>query len=145
MVSRKAFKDATARAEERRAEGPTAVAARYIRATRRISVTLDTDIEVIFSADRAQGLAQARPADLSDIEITPSGLGLHFPKLDADIYLPALLEGVLGSRSWMAASLGKKGGSSRSRAKATASRNNGKLGGRPRKAGDRKTRMRIAG
>lgn len=145
MVSRKAFKEATARAGERLAAGPTAISARYIRATRRISVTLDTDIEVIFSADRAQGLAQARPADLSDIEITPSGLGLHFPKLDADIYLPALLEGVLGSKSWMAASLGKEGGSSRSKAKATASRNNGKLGGRPRKTGGRKARMLVAG
>ncbi len=31
------------------------------------------------------------------IEITPTGLGLRWPKLDADHYLPALLDGVFGS------------------------------------------------
>jgi hypothetical protein len=40
---------------------------------------------------------------LTRIEISPSGLGLYFPAIDADIYLPSLLEGFLGSRGWMAA------------------------------------------
>jgi hypothetical protein len=145
MVSRKEFKEATARAEARKAAGPAAVGARFVRSTGRISVTLGGDIEVVFPPSRVQGLEHARPDDLSDIEVTPSGLGLHFPKLDADIYLPALLEGVLGTRSWMAASLGKKGGSSRSTAKAKASRTNGKLGGRPRKTGSQGTKLRTAG
>ena len=61
------------------------------------------------------------------------GFGLHFPKLDADIYLPALLEGILGSRNWVAAHLGALGGRAKSRAKAAASRRNGRLGGRPKK------------
>jgi len=60
---------------------------------------------------------------LTEIEISPSGLGLHFPKLDADLYLPALLEGFMSSKEWMATP-----------AKTAASRANGKLGGRPRKA-----------
>ena len=47
---------------------------------------------------------------MSEIEISPSGLGIHFPRLDADLYLPALLEGFLGSRLWMAAEMGKRGG-----------------------------------
>jgi len=47
--------------------------------------------------------------------------------------MPALLEGVLGSKSRMAARLGGAGGRVRSRAKAAASRDNGKRGGRPRK------------
>jgi len=59
---------------------------------------------------------------------------LHFPKLDADLYLPSLLEGFLGSRRWMAAQLGKAGGQVRSVAKVAAVRANGKLGGRPKKA-----------
>ena len=45
-----------------------------------------------------QGVENAHPADLADAEISPSGLSVHFPKLDADLYLPALLEGFLGSR-----------------------------------------------
>ena len=44
-----------------------------------------------------------------------------------------LLEGVLGSKSWMAARLGAAGGRARSDAKAAASRGNGKRGVRPRK------------
>jgi hypothetical protein len=28
---------------------------------------------------------------LDEIEITPSGFGIHFPKLDADLYVPGLL------------------------------------------------------
>ena len=70
--------------------------------------------------------------ELASIEITPSGFGLHFPKLDADLYVPAVLEGLLGSTRWMAARMGALGGKSRSEAKAAASRENGKLGGRPR-------------
>jgi hypothetical protein len=62
-----------------------------------------------------------------------AGFGLHFPKLDADLYVPAILEGFLGSRKWMAARLGTAGGSSRSKPKAAAARANGSLGGRPRK------------
>jgi hypothetical protein len=81
-----------------------------------------------------QGLEDASPAQLSQIEITPSGFGLHFPKLDADLYVPSLLEGTLGSRKWMAARLGAQGGKARTKAKATAARANGALGGRPRKS-----------
>ena len=78
-------------------------------------------------------LSDADPADLSAIEISPAGLGLHWPALDADVYVPALLQGVFGSKRWMAAELGAAGGQARSRAKAAAARENGRKGGRPRK------------
>jgi len=67
-------------------------------------------------------LEKARPEDLASIEITPSGFGLHFPKLDADLYVPALLEGVFGSRRWMAARMGAVGGKSQSETKTAASK-----------------------
>jgi hypothetical protein len=70
---------------------------------------------------------------LAKIEISPSGFGVHFPDLDADLYLPGLLEGVFGSRKWLASQLGKTGGRSISAAKTAASRSNGKRGGRPKK------------
>jgi hypothetical protein len=57
---------------------------------------------------------------------------LHWPKLDADVYVPALLQGVFGSKSWLAAQLGAAHGKVRSRAKAAASRENGRKGGRAR-------------
>lgn len=137
MVSREQYEDATARGERRREDGSFAVGARYDRGVGRVIVALNTGLEIAFSPQAAEGLETAEPADLEPIEISPSGLGLHFPKLDADLYLPALLEGVMGSRRWMAARLGREGGRTRSAAKTAASRNNGKRGGRPRKAVDK--------
>lgn len=119
------------RARQRRI--PCAVSARYDHEADRVIVLLDTQVELRFPPALAEGLSGASPDDLSDIEVTPSGSGLHFPKLDADLYVPALLEGVLGSRTWMASALGKAGGAQTSEAKAEAARVNGKLGGRPRK------------
>ncbi len=133
MVNRNEHGQANARAARRRASGPITVAARYDRRSGRVVVRLSSGLEVTFSPKDAEGLERVRPADLDKIEISPSGFGLHFPKLDADLYLPALLEGFLGSRRWMAARLGRKGGEARSDAKAAASRANGKLGGRPRR------------
>jgi hypothetical protein len=121
------------RAAELRETIPKAVAARYDRKNGRIVVDLSSRLSVSFSPRDAQGLERAKPSQLDEIEITPSGFGIHFPKLDADIYVPGLLEGFLGSKKWMAARLGRVGGQSTSRAKRTASRANGKLGGRPKK------------
>lgn len=110
-----------------------AVAARYDRKRSRVVVSLNTGVEVTFPPKLAEGLANATPTDLAKIEITPSGLGLHWPKLDADLYVPGLLAGALGDKRWMAAQLGASGGRARSKAKSRAARVNGRLGGRPRK------------
>ena len=109
-----------------------AVSARYDRSAARIVVTMSTGLDIVFSPRLAEGLAEASADELADIEISPAGLGLHWPKLDADLYLPALLEGITGSRQWMAAELGASGGRVQSHAKAEADRENGRKGGRPR-------------
>lgn len=110
-----------------------AVAARYDRRRARVVISLNTGVEVTFPPKLAEGLADADPGDLAKIEITPSGLGLHWPELDADVYVPGLLAGAFGGRQWMAAQLGTVGGSARSKAKVRAAQVNGRLGGRPRK------------
>lgn len=133
MAGRNEFKEANARGAALRASVPRAVAARYDRRLGRVFISLSTGIDVAFAPGDAQGLEKAKPADLSVIEISPSGLGLHFPKIDADLYLPSLLEGLLGSKRWMAARLGRQGGMARTDAKTRAARANGRLGGRPRK------------
>ncbi len=125
---------AEARMAALRQRGPTATAAHYDRGRGRVVIRLSTGLELMFPPHDAQGLEQATPAQLDPIEISPSGLGLHFPKLDADLYLPALLEGLLGSKSWMAARLGERGGKARTEDKAAAARNNGRKGGRPRRS-----------
>ena len=127
---------AEARMNARRRSGPLAISARYDRRLGKVIVLLDSGVEFRFPVKLVEGLDDAEPEKLSPIELSPSGLGMHFPKLDADVYLPALLGGVFGSRKWMATALGKEGGSRSSAAKAQAARQNGKLGGRPRKNGE---------
>jgi len=133
MARRDEYAQAKERGERRRAQEPYAVAVRYDARQQRILVDLNTGLTIVFPPSMIEGLQAARSRDLREIEITPSGFGLHFPRLDADIYLPGLLAGTLGSRRWMAAQLGKRGGGARTAAKAAAARANGKLGGRPRK------------
>ena len=111
---------------------PHVLSARYDRRIGRIVLHLSTGIDIAFRPHSAQGLETATPAQLAQIEISPSGFGIHFPSLDADLYLPALLEGFLGSRAWMAKRLGAHGGKSTSAAKTAAARRNGRSGGRPR-------------
>lgn len=124
---------ANRRAVELSASHPRAVSVSYDSPTGRIVIHLSSRLDVAFSPRDAEGLEDATPAQLEPIEISPSGFGIHFPKLDADIYLPALLEGFLGSKRWMAGRLGADGGRSRSAAKVSAARKNGRAGGRPRK------------
>ena len=127
------FELANRRAKDVQAGVPRAVAAHYHRASGRIVIHLNSKVEVSFSPHDAHGLENAKPSQLDAIEISPSGFGIHFPKLDADLYVPGLLEGFLGSKKWMASRLGQMGGKSRSVAKRAASKANGRLGGRPKK------------
>jgi len=124
---------ANRRAKGLQASHPTALGAHFDRRLGRVLVRLSSGLDVAFSPNNVEGLENATAAQLAPIEISPSGFGLHFPKLDADIYLPALLEGFLGSKKWMASRLGSAGGKRRSAAKASAAKENGRLGGRPRK------------
>jgi len=125
---------ANKRASARLARTPTATAARYDRRSGRVVIDLSSGLSIAFKPQQVQGLEHATPDQLRTIDISPSGLGLLFPALDADLYLPGLLQGFLGSRRWMAAQLGKAGGRAKSAAKTAAARANGKLGGRPKKA-----------
>lgn len=77
-----------------------------------------------------QGLESGTSKQIGHIEIIGGGTGLHWPELDADLYVPALLRGVYGTRLWMA-KIGQRGGMTKSTAKKKAARANGKLGGRP--------------
>jgi len=113
---------------------PKAVRARYDRRRSRIVIGLDNGLELAFPPRLAQGLETATPMQLSNIEISALGDGLHWPAVDADLYVPALLQGVFGSRRWMAQSLGAAGGRARTAPKAGAARENGRKGGRPKKA-----------
>jgi Protein of unknown function (DUF2442) len=129
-ISKSHLEGARAKGTDITKHGPVAVAARYRAGM--ILVELSSGVEIRFPVRLAQGLEDGNPKDLSEIKIEARGLGLHWPRLDVDLYVPSLLQGVLGTRKWMAA-IGKMGGSVTSAAKAKASVENGKLGGRPKK------------
>lgn len=131
-VSEQEFEAAEARMGAKREVG-YATAARYDAQRGRVVVELSSGVELAFPPALAEGLAGAPDEDLAAIEVSASGLGLHWPRLDADLYVPALLQGVLGSPRWIAAQLGATGGRTVSPAKAAAARENGRKGGRPRR------------
>jgi hypothetical protein len=110
-----------------------AVSARYITSRALVEIELDNGAYFSFPPALTQALANAKPSQLAEVQVVGAGTGLYFPKLDADLYVPALFEGVFGSKAWIASQLGRQGGEARSPRKRAASRENGKLGGRPRK------------
>lgn len=133
-ITEQEFAAANARGRARLSTMPRATAASYDAERRRIVLQLSTGLEVAFAPQDVQGLEGASPEDLVEVEIDPPGFGIRFPRLDADLYLPALLEGFFGSKSWAAARLGQAGGRASTPAKRAASRANGRHGGRPRTA-----------
>lgn len=124
--------------------GPRAVKARYDLRSGRVHVELGDGCLFAFPATLCEGLRDASPEDLAAVTITPTGLGLRWERLDADLYVPALLQGRFGSAAWMS-TLGRQMGRARTPAKAAAARENGKKGGRPRKLGGGAGRMGASG
>lgn len=131
-ISEKEFQAAIQRGEELR-QNSYAVSAEYDARQNRLVVGLSSGVIIMVPVHLMQELADADPAALGDIEIAPSGLALHWPSLDADVYVPSLMQGVFGTKRWMAAQLGAAGGRVSTPAKAAAARENGAKGGRPRK------------
>jgi hypothetical protein len=130
--------DAQAEAAEARGRAmletePRAVAVRYSRKTGRVTVDLANGCAYVFPTALVQELSNASPDALVDVEVDGAGFNLHWPRLDADLYVPALVAGVFGTRDWMSKAMARQAGRKTSPAKAAAARSNGAKGGRPRK------------
>ena len=112
---------------------PRAVAAHYVRQSGLIEIALANGCFFSFPAAEAEGLENASADELERVEVLGGGYALRWEALDADLTVPGLLAGRLGSRRWMAKEMGRAGGVVRTAAKARAARQNGRKGGRPRK------------
>ncbi len=110
---------------------PHAAAARYDAKSKRIIVDLTNGATFAFPPHLVQGLENATPAQLAEVEVPGAGGGLHWETLDVDFSVPGLVNGVFGTAKWMAARAGRTA----SPAKAAAARANGAKGGRPRSVG----------
>ena len=115
---------------------PRAVAVRYEGG--RIVIDLRSGATVSFAPSAHRWLAGASDEDLADVHVVSGGEGIEWPRMDVQTHLPGLLLAVLGDEDWQrrlfAAEWAALAGSTRSEAKATAARLNGRKGGRPRKA-----------
>ena len=90
MISDRDRLAAEARSAAARAGRPKAVSAHYDDVADRIVVHLDTGAELVFAPRDMKWLEGATLAQLGRIDISPLGDGLHWPDLDADIFLPPL-------------------------------------------------------
>ena len=133
-LSAEEFLAAGERYKQRLRDEPHISKAHYDPKLNRVIVSLSSGAWFVFRPEDAQGLEGATTAQLKKIEISPMKYGLHFPLLDAHFDITALMQGSFGTRRWMAERMGAVGGAAKSKAKATAARANGKLGGRPRKS-----------
>jgi hypothetical protein len=123
---------AKAAAQKSDATEPRAASVRFDRSSGLIVISLKNGVFFSFPPILVQGLEKATPEDLDDVWLDASGSSVHWDRLDADFNIAGLVAGIFGTKAWMS-QLGRKGGQATSPAKAEASRNNGKKGGRPKK------------
>ena len=111
---------------------PSVVTALYRAESDVIALTLSTGVELAIPRKLLQGLENADPSAVAKMEILGPGSMLHWEALDVDHSLQSLLHGIFGNRRWMS-EIGKLGGAARTDAKRSASRKNGRKGGRPKR------------
>ncbi|HEX8671166.1 MAG TPA: DUF2442 domain-containing protein [Longimicrobium sp.] len=81
---------------------PRAKTARYQKSTGRVVVELSNGCLFAFPAQLGEGLRGASAAELAKVEVLPGGSGLHWHALDVDLSVPGLVDGIFGSKRWMA-------------------------------------------
>ena len=101
MVSDAEYRDATRRGREMRKHVPHAISAHYDERLKRVFVRLSNRLEIALNPADHQTLHQATAEQLSEIELWGAGYELFFPKLDDGVYVPSLIQGILGSKRWM--------------------------------------------
>jgi hypothetical protein len=116
--------------------GPRMVTARYSRTHHKLTVEFDNGWGVVVPIADVKDFQdigrEPSAAELSNYEIMGGGYYLFFPKIDVALYGPNFAREMLGEQAWQA-QMAREFGSRKSVAKATAARENGKRGGRPRK------------
>jgi hypothetical protein len=125
--------DAQRRGARQAATEPRALSVRYDEKPAMLVIELTNGVTVTMPVQLLQGVAGATEQALSAVALGPRGASIHWEGIGADFSVAGLLAGIFGTHAWMAEA-GRRGGSSRSPAKAAAARANGKKGGRPEKA-----------
>ncbi|MDQ2681029.1 MAG: DUF2442 domain-containing protein [Candidatus Eremiobacteraeota bacterium] len=123
---------AISRSKEWELYRPVATAVKYREENDSVAILFKSGAELSLPRKSLQGLEISTPAQLSEVMICDYGSGLRWDSLDVDHYIPYLLEGMFGNRRWMT-EIGRLGGLATTDAKRSASRKNGRKGGRPKR------------
>ncbi len=80
---------------------PRAKSAYYDREGDLIVVALSNGTFFGFPPSLTEGLDGASAEQLAEVRVSPSGEGLRWEKLDADLLVSSLLRGAFGTQGWM--------------------------------------------
>jgi hypothetical protein len=131
-ADRDRFKAARARGEARAHDPSALVRAHYDRTADAVVLIFRGGGSMTIPRRTIPGLERQPAAALESMTLSPAGDALLWPAIDADVYVPGLVERAFGHRLFAAAA-GRRGGQRRTKAKMAAARRNGAKGGRPRK------------
>lgn len=131
-ADRERFKAARVRGEARRRDASAVVDATFDSVANAIRLLFRGGGTMTIPRSFILGLERQPASALVSVAVSPAGDALLWPAIDADVYVPGLVERAFGHRLFAAAA-GQRGGRRRTKAKAAAARRNGAKGGRPRK------------
>jgi hypothetical protein len=95
------YETATRRGEEAIKTEKQAHAVRYDQTTNRLILELKNNVTVMLPCDLIQGLADAAPIEIAEVELGARGASLHWEKLDQDFSVNGLVNGIFGTQKWM--------------------------------------------
>jgi hypothetical protein len=131
LIDETTYEEASRRGEEERVRSLIPETVGFDRNTGRIVVEFTNGCAFLVPARELQGLQDATDDELAEVELLGE-TGLHWEALDVDYRIAGLMEGVFGNAIFMEAA--RRRGQVKSEAKAAASRENGRKGGRPKRA-----------
>lgn len=89
-ISRKDFEGANRRGVELKAQFSELISVRYDGDIEQLTFELRSGVKLLIPLHMVTLIENAKTEDFVNFEVSPSGLGVYFPSLDLDIYLPAL-------------------------------------------------------
>ena len=95
------FAEATRRGEEALKTEIQARHAAYDHATHRLVIELKNGATHSVPCQLLQGLRDADPADIAEVELGLRGASLHWEKLNWDFTVGGLVRGIFGGKKWM--------------------------------------------
>jgi hypothetical protein len=73
----------------------------YSTESEHIFIRLNNRVLMGFPYYLLEGVQNSTPQQRAEVELTPTGSGLHWESLDADLSVSQLVAGVFGSKKWM--------------------------------------------